>query len=92
MPFIFYRYSSSVDARSAGTQPQVHEHVAPLDAEAGNEFVEKLAPQGKKNKAPAPDAGTSQSPPSKRFRTEVLAGKETSKRRYKGKQMPVASG
>ncbi|KAK1625823.1 hypothetical protein QYE76_000138 [Lolium multiflorum] len=49
-------------------------------------------PQGKNSKAPAPDAGTSQSLPSKRFRTEVLAGKETSKRRYKGKQMPVASG
>nr|XP_051209202.1 uncharacterized protein LOC127326372 [Lolium perenne] len=78
----------ALHARSAGTQPQVHEHVAPLDAEAGDEFVEKLAPHGKKNKAPAPDAGTSQSLPSKRFRTEVLAGKETSKRRYKGKQMP----
>ncbi|KAK1613719.1 hypothetical protein QYE76_019236 [Lolium multiflorum] len=79
-----------INAHSASTQPQVHEHVAPLDAEAGDEFVEKLAPQGKKNKAPAPDAGTSQSPPPKRFRTEVPRGR--SKRRYKGKQMPVASG
>ncbi|KAK1677619.1 hypothetical protein QYE76_038467 [Lolium multiflorum] len=71
---------------------EVHEHVAPLRAEAGDEFMEKLAPQLKKNKAPAPDAGSSHSPPAKRFRTEVLGGKETGKRRYKGKQMPVASG
>jgi hypothetical protein len=66
--------------------------VAPLHAEAGREFVEKLVAEGKKNKAPAPDAGNSQAPPTKRFRTEVLGGKEAGKRRYKGKQMPVASG
>ncbi|KAK1605603.1 hypothetical protein QYE76_029276 [Lolium multiflorum] len=85
-------HTSRPDAPSASTQPQVHEHVAPLRAEAGDEFVEKLTPQGKKNKAPAPDAGSSQTPPAKRFRTGVLAGKEAGKRRYKGKQMPVTSG
>jgi predicted RecB family endonuclease len=73
-------------------QPQVHEHVAPLRAEAGDEFVERLAPRLKKNKAPAPDAGSSDGPSSKRFRTEVIAGKECGKRRHKGKQMPTTSG
>jgi hypothetical protein len=63
-----------------------------LQAEVGREFLEKLVPQGKKNKAPAPDAGSSQAPPAKRFRTEVLGGKEAGRRRYKGKTMPVSSG
>ncbi|KAK1626674.1 hypothetical protein QYE76_000989 [Lolium multiflorum] len=67
---------------------EVHEHVVPLHAEVGHEFLEKLIPQSKKNKAPAPDAGSSQAPPAKRFRTEVLGGKETGKRRYQGKTMP----
>ncbi|KAK1667606.1 hypothetical protein QYE76_055765 [Lolium multiflorum] len=71
---------------------EVHEHVAPLRAHAGDEFVERLSPLLKKKKAPAPDAGSSEDPPSKRFRTEVLAGKECGKRRLKGKQMPTASG
>ncbi|KAK1605100.1 hypothetical protein QYE76_028773 [Lolium multiflorum] len=44
------------------------------------------------NKAPAPDAGSSQAPPAKRFRTEAFAGKVAGKRRYKGKMMPVSSG
>ncbi|KAK1692188.1 hypothetical protein QYE76_008885 [Lolium multiflorum] len=68
-------HTSRPDAPSASTQPQVHEHVAPLRAEAGPEFLDKLAPQGQKNKAPAPDAGSSQAPPAKRFRTEAFAGK-----------------
>jgi hypothetical protein len=63
-----------------------------LQAEVGHEFLEKLTSQGKKNKAPAPDAGSSQAPPAKRSRTEVLGGKEVGKRRYKGKTMPVSSG
>jgi hypothetical protein len=63
-----------------------------LQAEAGREFLEKLVPQGQKNKAPAPDAGSSQDPPSKRFRTEAFAGKVAGKRRYKGKTMPTSSG
>ncbi|KAK1695330.1 hypothetical protein QYE76_012027 [Lolium multiflorum] len=36
---------------------EVHEHVAPLQAEAGQEFVDKLMAQGQKNKTPASDAG-----------------------------------
>ncbi|KAK1611299.1 hypothetical protein QYE76_034972 [Lolium multiflorum] len=41
------------DVPSANIKPQVHEHVAPLQAEAGQEFVDKLMAQGKKNKIPA---------------------------------------
>jgi hypothetical protein len=48
--------------------------------------------QGQKNKAPASDAGSSQAPPSKRFRTEPLGEKEVGMRRYKRKQMPTATG
>jgi hypothetical protein len=48
--------------------------------------------QGKKNKAPASDAGSSQAPAAKRFRTEPFAGKVAAVRRYKGKQMPTSSG
>ncbi|KAK1683551.1 hypothetical protein QYE76_044399 [Lolium multiflorum] len=70
----------------------VHEHVAPLQAEAGQEFVDKLMAQGKKNKTPASDAGSSQAPPAKRFRTEPLAGKVVAVRRHKGKQMPTSTG
>ncbi|KAK1680635.1 hypothetical protein QYE76_041483 [Lolium multiflorum] len=70
----------------------VHEHVAPLQAEAGKEFVDKLMAQGQKNKTPASDAGSSQAPPAKRFRTEPLAGKVVAVRRHKGKQMPTATG
>ncbi|KAK1665766.1 hypothetical protein QYE76_053925 [Lolium multiflorum] len=53
------------DVPSANINPQVHEHVAPLQAEAGQEFVDKLMAQGKKNKTPASDAGSSQAPPAK---------------------------
>nr|XP_051190700.1 uncharacterized protein LOC127304029 [Lolium perenne] len=84
--------ASRLDVPSANTNPQVHEHVPPLRAEAGQEFVEKLMAQGQKNKAPASDAGSSQAPPSKRFRTEPFAGKVAGVRRYKGKQMPTSSG
>jgi hypothetical protein len=66
--------------------------VAPLQAEVGQEFLDKLASGSKKNKAPAPDAGSSQAPPAKRPRTEILGGKEVGKRRYKKKTMPVSSG
>nr|XP_051229861.1 uncharacterized protein LOC127347739 [Lolium perenne] len=85
-------HTSCPDASSASTQPQVHEHAVPLQAEAGHEFLEKLVPQGQKNKAPVPDAGSSQAPPAKRFRTEVFARKEAGRRRYKGKTMSVSSG
>ncbi|KAK1661970.1 hypothetical protein QYE76_050129 [Lolium multiflorum] len=80
------------DVPSANVNPQVHEHVAPLQAEAGQEFVDKLMAQGQKNKTPASDAGSSQAPPAKRFRTEPVAGKVVAMRRHKGKQMPTATG
>ncbi|KAK1648061.1 hypothetical protein QYE76_065866 [Lolium multiflorum] len=80
------------DAPSASTQPQVHEHVAPLQAEVGREYMERLTSQGKKHKAPATEAGSSQGPPAKRSRTEVIGGKAVGKKRYQGKQMPVATG
>jgi hypothetical protein len=66
--------------------------VVPLQAEVGQEFLDKLASESKKNKAPAPDAGSSQAPPAKRPRTEILGGKEVGKRRYNEKTMPVSSG
>ncbi|KAK1614834.1 hypothetical protein QYE76_020351 [Lolium multiflorum] len=74
------------------TMLEIHEHVPPLRAEAGSEFVDKLMAQGQKNKQPASDAGSSQAPPSKRFRTEPLGEKEVGVRRYGRKQMPTASG
>nr|XP_051190652.1 formin-like protein 5 [Lolium perenne] len=80
------------DAPSASTQPQVHEHVAPLQAEVGREYMEKLTSQGKKHKAPTTEAGSSQGPPAKCSRTEVVGGKAVDKKRYQGKQMPIASG
>ncbi|KAK1646402.1 hypothetical protein QYE76_064207 [Lolium multiflorum] len=79
-PVIFWRdlKMGRTPARASASHrrnPPVHEHVAPLQAEAGQEFVDKLMAQGKKNKTPASDAGSSQPPPAKRFRTEPLAGK-----------------
>ncbi|KAK1695087.1 hypothetical protein QYE76_011784 [Lolium multiflorum] len=56
---------------------EVHEHATPLQAEVGQEFLDKLAAGSKKNKAPATDAGSSQAPPAKRPRTEVLGGKQS---------------
>ncbi|KAK1618844.1 hypothetical protein QYE76_024361 [Lolium multiflorum] len=70
---------------------EVHERVPPLRAEAGSEFVDKLMAQGQKNKQPASDAGSSQAPPSKRFRTEPLGGKEVGVRRT-GARDASASG
>ncbi|KAK1626904.1 hypothetical protein QYE76_001219 [Lolium multiflorum] len=70
----------------------VHEHVTPLQAEVGQEFLDKLTGGSKKKKAPATDAGSSQPPPAKRFRTESFGGKQVGTRRYKGKQMPTSSG
>ncbi|KAK1668408.1 hypothetical protein QYE76_056567 [Lolium multiflorum] len=65
---------------------------SPPQAEVGQEFLDKLASGSKRNKAPAPDTGSSQAPPAKRSRTEVLGGKEVGKRRYKKRSMPVSSG
>ena len=64
----------------------------PLRAEAGSEFVDKLMAQGQKNKQPASDAGGSQAPPSKRFRTEPVGEKQVGMRRYGRKAMPTSSG
>ncbi|KAK1643563.1 hypothetical protein QYE76_061368 [Lolium multiflorum] len=74
------------------TMLEIHERAPPLRAEAGQEFVDKLMAQGQKNKLPASDAGPSQAPPSKRFRTEPLGEKQVGVRRYGRKQMPTASG
>ncbi|KAK1593392.1 hypothetical protein QYE76_059310 [Lolium multiflorum] len=69
---------------------EIHEHVPPLRAEAGSEFVDKLMAQGQKNKRPSSDDGSSQAP--QRFRTEPLGEKKVGMRRYARKQMPTASG
>ncbi|KAK1618313.1 hypothetical protein QYE76_023830 [Lolium multiflorum] len=74
------------------TMLEIHERVPPLRAEAGSEFVDKLMAQGQKNKQPASNAGSSQAPPSKRFRTEPVGEKEVGVRRYGRKAMPTASG
>jgi hypothetical protein len=68
------------------------EHVSPLEAEVGPEFLEKLASRGQKKKAPAPEAGTSDAPPAKRSRKEIVGGKEVTAKRYRKREMPVASG
>ncbi|KAK1615474.1 hypothetical protein QYE76_020991 [Lolium multiflorum] len=80
------------DAPSAGTNPHVLNHETPLQAEVGHEFLEKLASQGKKNKASASDAGPSEAPPAKRPRQEVVGGKVVSKKNYRRREMPVSSG
>ncbi|KAK1661403.1 hypothetical protein QYE76_049562 [Lolium multiflorum] len=72
------------DAPSASTNPQVRDHVAPLQAEVGHEFLEKLSSQ-QKRKAPAPEAGSSEVPPSKR-------PKKPSKRHYVRREMPTSAG
>ncbi|KAK1649567.1 hypothetical protein QYE76_067372 [Lolium multiflorum] len=71
---------------------EVVDHATPLQAEVGQEFLDKLASQGKKNKAPTPEAGSSHAPPAKRARQEVVGGKTVSKKHYRRREMPVASG
>ena len=68
------------------------EHATPLGAEVGQEFLEKLSSRGQKNKAPAPEAGSSDAPPAKRSRKEVIGGKQVTTKRYRKREMPVASG
>jgi hypothetical protein len=59
-----------------------------LSAEVGQEFLDNLASRGRKNKAPAPEDGPSEVPPTKRPKKD--GDKPYSrKRRYK---MPVATG
>nr|XP_051204759.1 uncharacterized protein LOC127318329 [Lolium perenne] len=83
-------HTSRPDLPSGSTNPQVVEHAVPLDAEVGQEFLDKLASHGRKNKAPASEAGTSEDPPAKRSK-QGDAGKKGSVKRY-GSRMPVASG
>nr|XP_051211713.1 formin-like protein 16 [Lolium perenne] len=85
-------HTSCPDLPSASAKPQVLEHATQLMAEAGSEFLEKLASQGQKNKALAADAGSSQAPPAKRSRREVVGGKEVTTKHYRKRQMPVSSG
>ncbi|KAK1605234.1 hypothetical protein QYE76_028907 [Lolium multiflorum] len=54
---------SRPETPSASTDPQVHEHAVPLQAEVGHEFLEKLTSQDKKRKDPEPGAGPSALPP-----------------------------
>nr|XP_051211524.1 uncharacterized protein LOC127329017 [Lolium perenne] len=68
---------------------EVVEHVAPLAAEVGQEFLDNLASRGRKNKAPAPEAGPSEAPPAKRHKKKGSAGPYGRKRRH---EMPVATG
>ena len=68
------------------------EHATPLEAEVGQEFLEKLSSRGQKKKAPAPEAGSSDAPPAKRSRKEVVGGKQVTAKRYRKREMPVASG
>nr|XP_051211546.1 formin-like protein 8 [Lolium perenne] len=56
------------DLRSAGANPQVVDHAAHLAAEVGQEFLDNLASRGRKNKAPAPEAGPSGAPPAKHLK------------------------
>jgi hypothetical protein len=67
------------------------ERATPLQAEVGDEFLEKLASRGQMNKAPAPEAGSSGAPPAKRSRMEV-GGKKVIAKHYRKQEMPIASG
>jgi hypothetical protein len=90
---LFLRYlihCFSVDLRSASANPQVVERAVPLQAEVGQEFLDNLASRGQKNKAPAPEAGSSEAPPAKRFK-KGDGGKPYTRKRYRS-QMPVATG
>jgi hypothetical protein len=89
---LLFRYHFSSNSFLASSNLQIHEHVPPLRAEAGTEFVDKLMAQGQKNKRSPSDDGSSQAPPSKRFRTEELGEKKVGVRRYARKQMPTAAG
>jgi hypothetical protein len=68
------------------------ERAVPLQAEVGDEFLERLISQDRKKKAPASEASPSEAPPAKRPRQEVVGGKPVTKKQYKKRQMPDASG
>ncbi|KAK1620888.1 hypothetical protein QYE76_026405 [Lolium multiflorum] len=78
--------------RLGNPNPEVVEHAAPLQAEVGPEFLDNLASWGRKKKAPASEAGTSDAPPAKRSRKEVVGGKQVTTKHYRKREMPVASG
>ncbi|XP_071683724.1 uncharacterized protein [Lolium perenne] len=80
------------DLPSASNKPQVHEHVPPLQAEVGDEFLGKLMAEGQKSDPPAADAGPSHASSGKRPRTEVIGGKQVGTKRYKQKRTPMSSG
>ncbi|KAM0890762.1 hypothetical protein ACQ4PT_026848 [Festuca glaucescens] len=86
-------HSQRPASHSAAENPQVLEHVVPLAAEVGPEFEQTLAqgqaPRARKNKAPAPDAGTSEAPPAKRQKKKGSTGPHGRKRRH---EMPVSTG
>ena len=93
--FVFlypFRCFQSVDLPSASNKPQVHEHVAPLQAEVGDEFLDNLMAEGQKSDPPAADAGPSRASSGKRPRTEVIGGKQVSTKRYKQRRVPMSSG
>ncbi|KAK1652777.1 hypothetical protein QYE76_070582 [Lolium multiflorum] len=77
---------------SASNNPQVHEHEPPLQAEVGDEFLDKLMAEGQKSDPPAAGAGPSHASSGKRPRTEVIGGKQVGTKRYKQKRMPMSSG
>ncbi|KAK1614143.1 hypothetical protein QYE76_019660 [Lolium multiflorum] len=85
-------HTSRPDLPSASANPPIVEHATPLEAVVGQEFLDKLATRGQKKKAPAPEAGTSDAPPPKRSRTETVAGKVVTSKRYRKREMPVSSG
>ncbi|KAM0869227.1 hypothetical protein ACQ4PT_040822 [Festuca glaucescens] len=85
-------HTSRPDLSSASTNPQVVERATPLQAEVGEEFLEKLASRGQKRKAPAPEAGSSDAAPATRSRKEVVGGKMVTAKCYRKREMPVASG
>nr|XP_051212020.1 actin cytoskeleton-regulatory complex protein pan1-like [Lolium perenne] len=85
-------HTSCPDLPSASANPPVVEHATPLEAMVGQEFLEKLDTRGQKKKAPAPEAGTCDAPPAKRSRKEVVTGKQVTTKRYRKREMPVASG
>ncbi|KAK1652024.1 hypothetical protein QYE76_069829 [Lolium multiflorum] len=62
-----------------------------LEAEVGDEFLDKLMAEGQKSDPPAAGAGPSHAPPAKHPRTEVIGGKQVSTKRYKQKRIPALS-
>ncbi|KAK1603016.1 hypothetical protein QYE76_007724 [Lolium multiflorum] len=88
-PRVLARLRRNLPMPSANLNPQVHEHVAPLQAEAGQEFVDKLMAQGQKNKT------RPLMPAQAKLLLPSASGPNPSRvsvRRHKGKQMPTATG